>query len=932
MPTHSTLSPDVHGSFEVTLARALNMTCERLPVQTAISEHKGKFLSLANHQRQELAAALQWEYRRRSAWLCDDEGALQVLNEQYSNAQCFVTPIHRLPAEILMDIFRFVFDINPIKVVLVCRRWYRVVEEMRLLQLPLELGTWTDPDMVQRALRGMARRLLNITVHTDQDFEFGGSIGEPYSALAIAAKNASHWRSLTVHSLPRSGRLSDPSIHRLIASMDISPMSRLKEVKLTSEMEPSPLVDRLLQNIGATAMESLIKLETNSLYSVRFLLQTSSTYTFRSLTTFRAVVQKMDEPIDLLPHFSKLEVLDVTNMLLPSYRDEDTLPFVQTLRSLHLKTVSIEWMAGRVFPLLDACTIVTPPRPFLARDVQLSTCREFHFHHRCTTSFGRFRMPMVSLLTINSNQWSPLKGSEGLVHMCMAGLGTVLQPSILHLTMLCNGPMLVSALRLLPNLRELSLKLPRPSALGTRFFAALLAQPATMPPITSSTGLLVSSQWFNWAGTQNEWYTAICPSLRVFKLWYQRWLRPSEQIGMVAPLLALGWTRQKTATPLQSLCVHMKVNSEDWHSVELVPVERQRLVDLNIPHLQSLELDDLERGAIFEMNLTSAALSVIDAPIYMYRFITEALFGSSFHRLRVLWVRGQKTKTPLNVLHCFQRLEDLALYDVQVSHCDHNVDLPLFQTLKRLTIWGGCVKWLDGHRFLQLTSFNARPGEEWHNSFPRRVDMPVCTYIQFYCWDLEALPMFQAGIVAPLLYEWDMAYLILDREYFQGALDSKKEAGIHALEQIHPQVLRVAIKEYYEDLIMIITPRHELKGLSIQFCGSYLAANGLLSALMDITNAPLPTETPDGYLTTSGNCSGTVTKVICPYLKELDLRFRGVLHRNRDEVIQWCVQMMEGRKQAGNPLGRCCIRWDDKDHKDSSLVLITSKEGMIENE
>jgi len=60
-----------------------------------------------------------------------------------------------------MEIFRVVFDIDPslIRVVLVCRRWYRVVEEIAGIQLPLELGTWTDPGMVQRAVGGMARRI-----------------------------------------------------------------------------------------------------------------------------------------------------------------------------------------------------------------------------------------------------------------------------------------------------------------------------------------------------------------------------------------------------------------------------------------------------------------------------------------------------------------------------------------------------------------------------------------------------------------------------------------------------------------------------------------------------------------------------------------------------------------------------------------------------
>ena len=56
MPTHSSLNPDVEGSFEVTLARGLNMTHEHLPIQITFAWYKRRFLSLAEHERQELAA------------------------------------------------------------------------------------------------------------------------------------------------------------------------------------------------------------------------------------------------------------------------------------------------------------------------------------------------------------------------------------------------------------------------------------------------------------------------------------------------------------------------------------------------------------------------------------------------------------------------------------------------------------------------------------------------------------------------------------------------------------------------------------------------------------------------------------------------------------------------------------------------------------
>jgi len=98
------------GSFEVTLARTLNMTHERPLIQR-------------------LATALQRGYHRHSSRLSNDGEVPQVLNELDSDAQLFVIPIHRPPPEILMEIFRIVLDINPspFGVTLVCRRWYHVV-------------------------------------------------------------------------------------------------------------------------------------------------------------------------------------------------------------------------------------------------------------------------------------------------------------------------------------------------------------------------------------------------------------------------------------------------------------------------------------------------------------------------------------------------------------------------------------------------------------------------------------------------------------------------------------------------------------------------------------------------------------------------------------------------------------------------------------
>ena len=345
----------------------------------------------------------------------------------------------------------------------------------------------------------------------------------------MAIENIYQWRSLTVHSLPGGKQLDNSALHRIL-SKDIPPMMRLEELRITSEVDPSPLVDRLLQSIAATAMSSLTRIETKCLYSSQFLLHLTSADIFHSLTTLKAVLPKVSQPINILPRFTRLEVLEVTNLCLPSYQNDSPLPFTQNLCHLYLKSVTVDWMAGRVFPFLMFCTIITPPRAFLALDVSLPTCRKLHFSHWCTALFGRFQGPIVRFLVIHSNLWTPFQGSQVLVDMCMAGLGTGLQPRVLHIAMQCNGSVLLTVLQDLPALEELKLKLPRPSALSKGFFTSLLAKPVTIP-----CGIR-KLDWFEWAEEQGDCCAAICPSLKVFNLHYQRWLRPSEQIGFVSLL------------------------------------------------------------------------------------------------------------------------------------------------------------------------------------------------------------------------------------------------------------------------------------------------------------------------------------------------------------------------------------------------------------
>ena len=82
----------------------------------------------------------------------------------------------------------------------------------------------------------------------------------------------------------------------------------------------------------------------------------------------------------------------------------------------------------------------------------------------------------------------------------------------------------------------------------------------------------------------------------------------------------------------------MKANNGNWKKVELVPVKPRHLLELDIPQLKYLGLEQKALRFVFQAYLTSATLSVIEGQFGKESIphLTEVLFGTSFHRVRVL--------------------------------------------------------------------------------------------------------------------------------------------------------------------------------------------------------------------------------------------------------------------------------------------------------
>ena len=122
--------------------------------------------------------------------------SLQTLQYKYRQVRDFVTPIYCLPIEFLTEVFTIDFenDQSPIRLTLVCRDWYLIVEGMASMWQSLKLGTWTAPDRVERFLQKVS--WVNVVIHTEEDVERreGEGAGEGYIAFALVLANASRRR------------------------------------------------------------------------------------------------------------------------------------------------------------------------------------------------------------------------------------------------------------------------------------------------------------------------------------------------------------------------------------------------------------------------------------------------------------------------------------------------------------------------------------------------------------------------------------------------------------------------------------------------------------------------------------------------------------------------------------------------------------------
>ena len=421
-----------------------------------------------------------------------------------------------------------------------------------------------------------------------------------------------------------------------------------------------------------------------------------------------------------------------------------------------------------------------------------------------------------------------------------------------------------------------------------------------------------------------KWESSICPSLKRLVLKYERWLRRTDRLDILPPLMAIGWSRGETTTPLETFRLCFKRSDTKLEVLKLDSgTDVLDFAALDIPQLKVFE----GFSSLFKSCVTATATSVMvhtdekaeGLPDHLQHILP--IFEPYFCRLSVLRIHnaGHK-KSTFDTLPNFFRLEELGLSSVDIPSYSINAGLPLFQTLRRLSLSSMTVTWMDGCVFTRLKRLYL---DRVSFGGPLSVGLPVCTHIKFVDEDHYAS---QSIFRVPTLIE-----LIKDDGGFLGSNPYNS--------RLLPT--RMLLLRHYrytppEPLVAGIASLVELEFLNIHSYAPNSTVDHLLTALgRTIAEIDVPA-LRSAYVTLDRNVvdaehgedASTLSRgprsLICPNLRQFALRIQVASALEMNNIGRKCKKMMDTRRRAGQEL-ECCRIWWGKSII-PSVVLATSSD------
>jgi hypothetical protein len=548
---------------------------------------------------------------------------------------------------------------------LVCRRWRGIMLSTPGIHSKLKIGERTKERHVMKFLQRRSR--LDVNVHINYLGYFNPD--KFYASFMAASKAASRWRSIEFTSIPPPEKYKDLQI--------LQPLQGLESFKLAQGCNLGNFLVPLMVAITTSVNPRLTIVEVADSDAALYLLQPTHFHMFSCLTTLRLICKRMGSPVDILPHLPQLKTFEAHHLFLPNYPSGADLPLIHTLHDLHLKSVSVQWMAGQTFPALRQCTIIFPHHvdTITVQHVTMSSCSILTYDFNDLGPLIQFHLPPLVRLDLKSGQCTNSRGNLQLANVQPIVAASAQSLTCLHLQVRCSEQFLVNILGLVPVLEELWLGLTSPRALSTAFFLAFVARGPNASAMI---------------GTSNWMVAPLCGGLKRLHLHYKRWLRGPEKQALIPAFGEIVGSHQLHEQ--SSFSLHLNFDEGEKGQIWKVhaPAESSN-VDL---HVGDIEIGFSGPHGMVTLSSTSQGDCIGFPHFRELEYIGISSGGcfdfiefSPFQSLRELRIPDICLKTRVNTKH-------------------HLSNLPLFHSLKVLVVEGIESQLLAGQTFYKLQRYH----------------------------------------------------------------------------------------------------------------------------------------------------------------------------------------------------------------------------------
>ena len=607
------------------------------------------------------------------------------------------------PSELLRYIFLFSIEVHQMKsghLASVCRYWRSVIASIVSLWSTLKVGTWTEREQVIIWLqRAYPKKVVIDTRRDEQE----SSNTQPFAALQDVIASTREWHELLISSFPPED---------LASQLDFpvaSPVNGLQALHVAAGCAHSPSFTRLLDLIPTEAPLSELRLHAS--FASTYFLQPRWFPVLQNLIVLIVNGRDIHEPFQLLPSFAQLQRFEVDHLPLPLYEPDTKLPLLHTLRKLQLKASSVQWMAGRLLPYLEECTVLLP-RHWVAvqqHGVDLPSCKKFTYHGYPMATLQYFHVPKMKSLELRSHDCKERRVCQQLDHLCSLD-GTITKLTTLHLALESSERPLSKVLKYLGALQELVVSIAYPSPSWQSFLQSLAARPSTddWPKWTVKHD---HKEWEEWCRSQT-WHANILPRLNYLGIQCPKGFTQTTCLDNCPLLRLVAWTRAQVVPPLQHLKVWEGRGMTDDNVVDYISTGYMER------HLGSRS-DEYDRMIVRGMFTQSLVMDISHTsllkflPTFFFRQL-QSLNITNFDNLGV---------------HCLSYLEQVKQLKITGGTFPTNTHLPLVHTLQHLDLKRSTFSWMLGRTFktLKEVELSDNGPEELSAHRGLRVDLPACT-------------------------------------------------------------------------------------------------------------------------------------------------------------------------------------------------------------